>query len=625
MTSAVLPSPHTQMQWLFDQLSARSPGSGALIGVAYEWTASEIRAAMEACATALWPTLAACPTGAPVVLKAPRSRPDAVVALLSIWRLGLVPVLSEADCTWTQDGTLVEPPILSPASPARTVQADETAKFEVLGQHWMLNGTPVSTPLPCARPGYVIGTSGTTGPSAPVLNHADGLQGTVTGLVERYHLSANSRALLFAPFGYDAALADLLPVLLAGGAAVCCDDGSWQRPSALAARIRSAGVTHAVVPPSVLRSVLPALEAADIRFKVLVSAGEPLEPALADRLTALAETVVNAYGPSEAAICVTTFEVGPEVAEKIDHGAVPASVPVGQPLPGVAVQVIDGAGTQVGPGVVARVMVRGASVAHGYLDPAGGTVRPERFQPQGPSSELCPPQVLDTGDIGLLSGNGDLVLVGRSDDETKLHGRRIRLTAIEAALRTLPDVADAVVAVHEDLLHCLWVSAPSDTTDRGSAHGAVAHVGPPAQVGALPPPVPSIWHRVATLPTTASDKIDRAAVLSQITALTGSHVSTVRPVTESSLWSDGDAVGAVVERLWRRHTSSPGELDEDFFAVGGDSLRAMELLDDIETETGRYIDLADFLEAPTMRHLVTLLRTCELASSRPKPAGEEMR
>ncbi|MFI2765435.1 non-ribosomal peptide synthetase [Streptomyces echinatus] len=618
MTRVPLPDPLPGMRWLFDRLAARDETRTALIGVNRAWSAGELRAAVETCAAELFRCLAVTRPGAPLALASPRSRADAVVALLSVWRLGLVPVLGDEHGARTPDGARVEPPVLRPADSAalgpRAVAGNDTG-LEVLGQPWALTGTATGTPLPCARPAYVIATSGSTGPPAPVLNHADGLRNTVTALVERYRLSVDSRALLFAPFGYDAVLADLLPALLAGGAVVCCDDGSWQRASALAARMRSTGVTHAVLPPSVWRVVLSVWKAAGIRLETLVSAGEPLDTALAAELAGLARAVVNAYGPSEAAVCVTTFEAGPETTAGAARTADPVPIPVGRPLPGIMVEVVDEAGVRVGPGATGRIIVRGAGVAHGYLAPVGGQTRGERFQPRGPAFGPCPPQTLHTGDIGTLTDGGDLVVVGREDDETKLHGRRIRLTAIEAALRTLPDVRDAAVTVHDDRLHCVWVPLPADST-----------ADAPDRADALPPPTPSVWHRVPAVPVTTSDKIDRAAVLRQVTASAktgmdsgGAPTRTSPPVPHAG----GGAVDTIVGRLWRRHTSGTGEPDEDFFAVGGDSLRAMELLDDIETETGHWVDLADFLDAPTMGQLTGLLRSTEPSSTPPGPAGRE--
>ncbi|MGW6971559.1 non-ribosomal peptide synthetase [Streptomyces sp. NPDC054952] len=618
MTGVRLPTPHPCMRWLFDRLAVRDESRPALIGVNRAWSAGELRAAMETCAAELSRCLDGSPGGAPVALAAPRSRPDAVVALLSIWRLGLVPVLCDENGAWTQDGVRVEPPILRPvasAAPRRQAATGVDTRLEVLGHPWTLTGTATGTQLPCARPGYVIATSGTTGPPAPVLNHADALRNTATALVERYRLSVDSRTLLFAPFGYDAALADLLPALLAGGAVVCCDDGSWQRPSALAARMRSTGVTHAVLPPSVSRIVLSAWKAAGIHLETFISAGEPLDTALADELADVARVVVNAYGPSEAAVCVTTFETETRTPRRATRAAEPMPVPVGRPLPGIVVEVVDEVGARCGPGKTGKIVVRGAGVAHGYLDPIGGQARTERFQPQGTAFGPCPPQTLDTGDIGTLTDDGDLVVMGRKDDETKLHGRRIRLTAIEAMLRTLPDVCDAVVAVHHDRLHCLWVPAPADST-----------ADAPARADALPPPVPSVWHRVPAVPTTVSDKIDRAAVLRQVTASDGTRTDadgTFTRISPPVPNADSGAVDTVVGRLWRRHTSALGEPDEDFFAVGGDSLRAMELLDDIETETGHGVDLADFLDAPTVRRLISLVRSKAPSGSDPGPADRE--
>jgi len=213
--------------------------------------------------------------------------------------------------------------------------------------------------------------------------------------------------------------------------------------------------------------------------------------------------------------------------------------------------------------------------------------------------------VLDTGDLGMINDDGDLVVLGRSDDETKLHGRRVRLAAVETVLRALLDVQDAAVAVCDDQLWCLWIPA----------HGAAGES--PSGLGTLPPPIPSVWRPVEALPSTPSDKVDRRAVQRTVQqwAAADAHEATTNtpadPASEPPLPRSGGAdVAATVLRLWRRRTRTALHvMDEDFFMAGGDSLRAMELLDDIETETGQYVDLADFLALPTPRNLVTLLRS----------------
>ncbi|PAZ13584.1 non-ribosomal peptide synthetase, partial [Streptomyces sp. SA15] len=274
-----------------------------------------------------------------------------------------------------------------------------------------LPGTPLTDaertrPIHPDDPAYVIHTSGSTGtPKGVVVPHA-GLPALASAQAERFALDADSRVLQLASPSFDASVMETLMAYAAGAVLVVPSAGPLAGPD-LAEVLASRNITHALIPPTALTGVppesLPGL-------CTLVVGGEACPPALAARWSA-GRRMVNAYGPTETTACAT-------ISAPLDGEQV---VPIGTPVAGLRVHVLDERLRLAPAGVPGELYIAGPGVAHGYLGRPGATA--ERFvaDPYGPPGS----RAFRTGDLGRRRADGTLEYLGRADDQVKIRGFRI--------------------------------------------------------------------------------------------------------------------------------------------------------------------------------------------------------
>ncbi|MCR6482001.1 amino acid adenylation domain-containing protein [Amycolatopsis sp. OK19-0408] len=368
---------------------------------------------------------------------------------------------------------------------------------------------------------YIIYTSGSTGRPKGVRVGQRALA-TYLGWATAAYPSLGGRALLHTSASFDLTVTTLLGPLTAGGSIV--DSG---RPDFV-----KATPTHLAVLPA------ESYPAGD-----LVLGGEALMGEAVAPFAGIA--VTNEYGPTEATVgCVT---------HRVD-GPVSGPVPIGRPVPGTRVHVLDDRLRPVPPGVAGQLFLGGAQLADGYLGLPELTA--ERF-PQGPGGRLYA-----TGDLARWRRDGTLEYLGRADDQVKLRGYRIEPAEIEVALRELPEIRDAAVAVREGTLVGYVV---------GTADGAAD-----ALRTTLPEYlVPTVFVTLEALPVAASGKLDRAALPDPQLGGAAEYVAPGTAAEELVAEVLGELLG--IEKLG---------VHDDFFAHGGNSLLAIRAMARIRKQVG---------------------------------------
>ncbi|MDF3308306.1 amino acid adenylation domain-containing protein [Rhodococcus sp. T2V] len=387
---------------------------------------------------------------------------------------------------------------------------------------------------------YLIYTSGSTGaPKGVVVTHR-GIANLVSAQRTRLCLDRSARVLHVASPSFDASVFEMLTAFGSGAALVVAPPAAYGG-SPLAQLMTAETVTHAVLTPSVLASMEPA----DVEgLRTLVVAGEACPPELVSRWASRCR-MIDAYGPAETTVMATVS--GPLRDS--------APVTVGRPIDGARVVVLDHRLRPVPVGVVGELYVAGPALARGYHRRARQTS--ERFvaDPYGPPGT----RMYRTGDTVRWTRDHELEYLGRSDAQVNLRGLRVEPGEIDATLRRHPAVRFAVTVIRSQATGDQLVSyvGADAVTERELLSFLTAELPPhlvPADVVVLP-----------HLPLTPSGKLDRAA-LPEPHARSATNLAPegARERTLHALYAD--ILG----------TSDFG-VDESFFALGGDSIMAIQL------------------------------------------------
>jgi amino acid adenylation domain-containing protein len=284
---------------------------------------------------------------------------------------------------------------------------------------------------------YVIYTSGTTGQPKGVLLHHAGLANLAAALVELFDVRPEGRVLQFANFSFDASVAEIFMALSAGAALYLAPRDLRGFGPQLLQFLREQRITTATLPPSLL-ATLPDEPLPDL--STLCSAGETCSWEVARRW-APGRRFLNGYGPTESTVGACYHRV-----QQLDTST--ASVPIGRPIPGVQVYVVDEALRPVPEGEPGELCIGGAGVARGYLNRHDLTQ--ERFVPD-PFSGEPRDRLYRTGDRVRRLPDGALEFLGRLDEQVKVRGFRVELGEIEAVLERHPAVRKAIATVREDV------------------------------------------------------------------------------------------------------------------------------------------------------------------------------
>lgn len=440
-----------------------------------------------------------------------------------------------------------------------------------------------------AERAYVAYTSGTTGrPKGIVQTHAT-LAQFVTWLAAETRLGPGDRLAQWAAPGYDAGLMEIFAALVCGATLCPVPDRIRANPDKLAEWLADERITHFQTVPSFARRLLEAVESRDMAGSLtalthVLLAGEALPGELAADLRAAlpGARLINLYGATET-ILATWHEV-------TEPGG--GAVPIGRPIPGRHVLVLDDLDRPCPPGVTGHLVVRSPYVALGYVEEeadAERAFRPvrglERFGAGGGRFH-------HTGDLGRLRWDGLLEFRGRRDTQIKFNGNRVDLAEVEAELSADDAVAECAVvpAAGPDRLvrRLIAYLVPHPRRDISADR---LRAGLRRRFGKGVPPV--TIRTVTALPRNGGGKLDRRG-------LTGAGVTPTRAISTRT--------EREIAELWRELLGGdPAGPDDTFFAAGGHSMLAGRLLDRISKKFGVEVSLWQFLTNPTLAGLAGLV------------------
>lgn len=436
--------------------------------------------------------------------------------------------------------------------------------------------------LPTVAPGdaaYVIFTSGSTGEPKGVLVEHRAIVNRLEWMKTHYGFSADDIILQKTPMTFDVSVWEFFLSFFAGGTLVMAPPEAQRDPEWLARLIRENSVTTAHFVPSMLSAFVSEPKARGLSLRRVFASGEELTADLRDRFhREISAELHNLYGPTEAAVDVSYWTASP------DDGSNP--VPIGLPVWNTRLYVLDGRLRPVPPGVAGRLYIAGVQLAREYVGRPDLTA--ERF--------VADPfhkgeRMYDTGDLARLRPDGAIDYLGRLDNQIKLRGLRIELGEIEAAILSHPHVTQSVVILHQ--------AGPEKRIV--GYYVASAGVGEPALRrhldGLLPDyMIPAQLIRLDAMPLSSNGKLDRKALPSPRFS-TGTGEPPL-PGTEQILADLFTSLLGPVEPISR---------DDDFFAVGGHSLLAVRLVQQLGRLVGRDIGLGTLFRHPTVKRLAAHL------------------
>ena len=435
---------------------------------------------------------------------------------------------------------------------------------------------------------YVIYTSGSTGKPKGVGIPHNNLVEHAQLYTDIFELSSDDRMLQFATLNFDGCIEQLFPPLLAGAAMVLRGPTLWDSNTfhreLLAKRITVVDITTAYWLLLVQDFAHQGIRDYGV-LRQLHIGGEAMPPegikAWCDAGLAHVK-LLNTYGPTEATVTASSLDCYPYVSEQ---QALPAQMPIGTPLAGRILRVVDASFNVVPQGVAGELCIGGELLARGYLNRPDLSI--ERFVAD-PLDERGG-RLYRTGDLVRWNGQGQLEYLGRIDHQVKIRGFRIELGEVEAQLLAQPEIREAVVVAKESSNTAHLVGYVSVVEDQVVDSALIRE-----RLGQILPNymVPSVIVELDKLPLNANGKVDRNA-LPEPDLVSQKVYEPPQGETEEALakiWSEI----LDVDRIGR---------NDNFFELGGHSLLAIRLFGMMRSRINIDIGIRNIYAFPTLREL----------------------
>ncbi|MRX41949.1 amino acid adenylation domain-containing protein, partial [Flavobacterium sp. LC2016-23] len=418
---------------------------------------------------------------------------------------------------------------------------------------------------------YVIYTSGSTGKPKGVMIEQAGLINLCEWHAEYYGVTHQSRVSMFASISFDASVWEFWPAILQGAAVYMAAEKQETGFDNLIDWIHEKEIDQVFLPTAACKFLIQSGKEINPNIKILTG-GDTL-----GNLEKVPFTLYNNYGPTEAVVVSTVF--------KVDQQSEDRQVPIGKPITNKVIYILDSKLNPMPAGFEGEIYIGGAGIARGYINKEELTAAAFIPNPFGEG------RLYKTGDVAKWLEDGNIEFIGRNDAQVNIRGLRIELGEIESNLLSHPLLHQVVVNVHEvqddEYLIAYFIS--DEVLEKNDLKEYLRDFLPAYMI-------PEHFIQLEKFPLTLNGKIDKKALP---TPTEISKTRYVAPRNENEV---------VMVEIWKKilEREEVG-IEDNFFEIGGHSMKALQMVSRVNAEMDLRINLGNVISAPYIKDLVELI------------------
>ena len=440
--------------------------------------------------------------------------------------------------------------------------------------------TPVSLKVENDANAYLLYTSGSTGkPKGVAITHKN-LVNFLYSMLDQPGINENDKLLSVTTISFDIAGLELYIPLLTGATLVLAKDETAKDGRIIMDVVKKEGITMLQATPTTWQMMLDLGWDTPLPIKALCG-GEALPLNLAKKLIPKVNELWNMYGPTETTIWSSVKQIRSE--DNI--------ITIGKPIANTQFYILNDQQQLMEPGKTGEIIIGGDGVAKGYWN------RPDLTEEKfinNPFDQNSKTKLYRTGDLGQLLPTGELLCMGRIDQQVKIRGHRIELEEIEQALESLDGIQNALVIVKDDNIISFLISNVIDEIGKSDIDSWKQLLTKylPAHM------IPQEFDLIDDFPKTLNGKIDRNALLKQTTSQSKTAEYTA-PRSNTEI---------IVSEIWCKNLKKEKiDIYSDFFELGGHSIIGIKVIASIEEKIGTKLPLSILMVYPTIEKLATFI------------------